>query len=225
MKKKEHHLFHVPTLLIFPRQNTNITFSFVPDRSLYVFKSHWCRKGKAAASVAPVSPLDTAYAQQMHQTCCPRCCVCVNRIRMSFYCMPGTWLWEPYGFNWKKRYCNMGTNTHIVPFSQTSAVQPRRSVSGGLVKSRFPELLLLQLEVSIGFSRKDKCNLTFRGRKRRRAHAELSFIQPLGGGGLRDTDGDRAPDVGVHAWVHPDVLTLLEKCAGVNFAIRVPSSA
>lgn len=93
----------------------------------------------------------------------------------------------------------MGTNTHIVPFSQTSAVQPRRSVSGGLVKSRFPELLLFQLEVSIGFTSKDKCNLTFRGRKRRRAHVELSFIQPLGGGGLRDTDGDRAPDVGVHA--------------------------
>lgn len=75
---------------------------------------------------------------------------------------------KPVGFHWNA-VLQYWTYTHSNLFSQTSAVQPCWSVSGGLVKSRFSALLLLQLDVSIGFTRKDTCSLTFR--KLTRKHA------------------------------------------------------
>lgn len=109
-------------------------------------------------------------------------------------------------------------DTHTNLFSQTSAVQPRWSVSGGLVKSRFPELLLLQLEISIGFTRKDICNLTFREQTRKRAHPDLFLIHPSGAALV----GGCAHDVQVNPWIYPDFM---EEMRRFHLAIKETNSA
>lgn len=110
------------------------------------------------------------------------------------------------------QYCNIGT---ISLFSQTSAVQLRRSVSGGLVKSRFPAFLLLQLDVSIAFTRTDTRNLTFGGGGMKKYAGWFLFNSALGDGGRTRTLVAHMMFGCCHEFT-PNVLTLLGECVSLG---------
>lgn len=115
-----------------------------------LWKYPWDRTDNTWAPVAPVS----SRAQQMRQTCCPRHSIRVNCVREGVLLHFRDLIIKP-GFNsnavLKCGDRHTSTPLRLARHLRLNLAQVSLEV---LVKSRFPALLLLQLDASIGFTRK-----------------------------------------------------------------------